>query len=85
MRNDGLYDSTTPPLIDCRTSQHMDNDGWIMGPGSALLFWVPAAYRDRLWPDTRLQFAIGKRLVQLDLSEFVHGTSWHECYRPSSH
>ena len=83
MRKDGLYDSMPPPLIDYRTSQHMNKDGWIEGPESELLFWVPAAYRDRLWPDSRLKAVIGRKYAELDLSQFVHGTSWHECYRPS--
>ena len=83
MRQRGLNKSVAPPEWNNRTYKHMNSDGWIVGPASELLFWVPAAYRNKLWPDTRLQFVIGKQLVQLDLSQFVHGTSWHECYRPS--
>ena len=83
MRQRGLNKSVAPPEWNNRTYKHMNSDGWIVGPASEFLFWVPAAYRNKLWPDTRLQFVIGKQLVQLDLSQFVHGTSWHECYRPS--
>ena len=83
MRQRGLNKSVALPEWNNRTYKHMNSDGWIVGPASELLFWVPAAYRNKLWPDTRLQFVIGKQLVQLDLSQFVHGTSWHECYRPS--
>ena len=84
MRQDTLYESATPPEWNNRIYKAMTHDGWIVGPGSELLFWVPAAYRDKLWPDSRLQIVIGKQPVQLDLSQFVHGTSWHECYHPLS-
>ncbi|ETW77143.1 hypothetical protein HETIRDRAFT_118589 [Heterobasidion irregulare TC 32-1] len=72
MRKDGLYSSTPQPAWNYRPYRHINSDGWIVGPESELVFWVPAAYRDRLWPDPRLQFAIGKQLIQLDLSQFVH-------------
>ena len=84
MRQDGPSESAIPRGWSNRIYKRMNSDGWIVGPASELLFWVPTAYRDRLWPDSRLQFSIGMQFIQLDLSQFVHGTSWHECYRPSS-
>ena len=84
MRTDGLYDDPlTSPQSYHRLSKHLNNDGWIVGPATELLFWVPVAYRDKLWSDARLRQVIGKEYVQLDLSQFVYGTSWHECYQPS--
>ncbi|ETW77090.1 hypothetical protein HETIRDRAFT_105708 [Heterobasidion irregulare TC 32-1] len=82
MRIDVIDNAATPPR-DYRQSEDMNDDGWIVGPASELLFWVPPAYRDRLLPGARLKMIIGRKVVQLDLSQFIHGTSWHECYRPS--
>lgn len=83
MRIHGSNSSVTLPPRNYRSSKDMNQDGWIIGPASELLFWVPAAYRDRLWPGAKLKMVIGGNVAQLDLSQFVHGTSWHECYRPS--
>ena len=83
MRIDGIDSSMTLPPRDYRSSEDMNDDGWIVGPASELLFWMPAAYRDRLWTGARLKMVIGREVAQLDLSQFVHGTSWQECYRPS--
>ena len=83
MRIDGIDNSAIPAPRDYRHSEDMNDDGWIVGPASELLFWVPAAYRDRLWTGARLKIVIGGNVAQLDLSQFAHGTSWHECYRPS--
>ena len=80
---EGIDNSATPSPRDYRPSEDMNDDGWIVGPASELLFWVPPAYRDRLWTGARLEMVIGREVAQLDLSQFVHGTSWHECYRPS--
>ena len=83
MRIADIDKSSTLPPRDYRPSEDMNDEGWIVGPGSELLFWVPAAYRDRLWTGARLKIVIGGNVAQLDLSQFAHGTSWHECYRPS--
>lgn len=81
---DDLYVSSMPLQGHYRTSRHLTEDGWIVGPASQLLFWVPSAFRDKLWPDGRLRRAIGREYLQLDLSQFTHGSSWTDCYRPSA-
>ncbi|KAJ8589075.1 WD40 repeat-like protein, partial [Rhizopogon salebrosus TDB-379] len=55
---------------------------WIAGPQKQLLLWIPTS----LYP---LRYAPGNTMVipndsalQLDLSCFVHGTSWHKCQHP---
>jgi WD40 repeat protein len=69
---------------DCDTSQDYREewseltDGWIRSPRSELLFWVPPWDRQRLcWP--RNTVIIGQPYTKLDLSQFVHGTSWQKC------
>jgi WD40 repeat protein len=46
-----------------------------------LLFWVPVQSRQGLC-DAKSLFVLGPRRVQLDLSKFVHGTSWTQCQQP---
>jgi hypothetical protein len=55
---------------------------WIAGPQDQLLLWIPTT----LYP---VRYAPGNTMVipndsalQLDLSCFVHGTSWHKCQHP---
>ncbi|KIM26691.1 hypothetical protein M408DRAFT_72322 [Serendipita vermifera MAFF 305830] len=57
-------------------------DGWILGPQSELLFWVPPSIRNGLfWPSTI--FVIGERLVtKLNLEHFAHGEAWTHCRDP---
>ncbi|KAJ7481815.1 WD40-repeat-containing domain protein [Mycena latifolia] len=58
----------------------MDEAGWVLGEGDELLFWVPPENRAGLWlPDTLA--IVGAQPTTLDLSRFVHGESWSECYR----
>ncbi|PVF93396.1 WD40 repeat-like protein [Serendipita vermifera] len=61
----------------------MDNatleDGWVLGPNSELIFWVPPALRQGFMrPSNRL--IIGKFVkTVVDLSSFVCGESWTDC------
>jgi hypothetical protein len=54
-------------------------NGWILGPDSELLFWVPPTLRVVLLrPGNTL--SIGKPIAtRLDLKSFVHGESWSLC------
>jgi hypothetical protein len=54
------------------------DDGWIRGPQSQMLLWVPHEYRNKLWLP-RMKLLIGERPIMLDLSMFTHGKHWHEC------
>ncbi|KIJ39160.1 hypothetical protein M422DRAFT_175557, partial [Sphaerobolus stellatus SS14] len=56
------------------------NTGWILGPKKELILWIPPPYRDRLWMPSYLT-VIGLDVVKLDLSEFVHGPFWTECWK----
>ncbi|TDL24719.1 hypothetical protein BD410DRAFT_718713, partial [Rickenella mellea] len=51
---------------------------WIMGSDSSLLFWVPPWSRVGLWWPTNTA-VIAEGSTHLDLSHFVHGTSWQQC------
>ncbi|KIM24764.1 hypothetical protein M408DRAFT_49255, partial [Serendipita vermifera MAFF 305830] len=55
-------------------------DGWIRGPNSELLFWVPPEIRPRLCP-LRNTLAIDKQQMwtTLNLDHFVHGKEWSHC------
>jgi hypothetical protein len=54
-------------------------DGWILGPDSELLFWVPPTLQTGLLrPGNKL--LIGEPIVtKLDLTSFVHGELWYLC------
>ncbi|KAH8991033.1 hypothetical protein EDB92DRAFT_1798469 [Lactarius akahatsu] len=59
----------------------MDDDGWIRGDKRELLMWVPPVHRTGLyWPCTI--WVAGGRETRLDLSNFVHGSSWMSCIGP---
>ncbi|KAI0337171.1 WD40 repeat-like protein [Trametopsis cervina] len=72
--------SAGSPPIEYTNSSEMDEDtGYILGPNRELLFWVPPEYRTGLWrPSTR--WVTGTRSLHLDLSHFVHGEHWGECW-----
>ncbi|KIJ49027.1 hypothetical protein M422DRAFT_225698 [Sphaerobolus stellatus SS14] len=53
--------------------------GWILGPNNELILWIPFSYRERLWPP-RCLVVMGLDVVDLDLSQFVHGASWTDCW-----
>ncbi|KAI0337519.1 WD40 repeat-like protein [Trametopsis cervina] len=72
--------SAASPPIEYTNSSVMDEDtGYILGPNDELLFWFPPEYRMGLWrPSTR--WVAGTRSLHLDLSHFVHGDHWRECW-----
>ena len=47
----------------------------------SLFFWVSPPYRAGLCGMKTL-IMFGKHTIQLDLSQFVHGTAWMQCYSP---
>jgi WD40 repeat protein len=53
-------------------------NGWVLNLPSELLFWVPPWARTGLWWPTNT-VVIADVVTKLDLSQFVHGTSWHRC------
>jgi len=60
-------------------NSHMQ-DGWILGANSESLFWVPPIHRRALWRPSNV-CVIGSNSTKLDLSRFVHGTSWRRCQK----
>ncbi|KIM25798.1 hypothetical protein M408DRAFT_73853, partial [Serendipita vermifera MAFF 305830] len=54
------------------------DDGWILGPNSELLFWVPPELRPKLCP-LRNKLVLGGHATHLDLKHFVHGDAWTHC------
>jgi hypothetical protein len=59
-------------------------DGWVLGPDSEILFWVPPTLRiGLLRPGSKL--FIGEAIAtRLDLTSFVHGESWSLCKESES-
>ena len=53
-------------------------DGWILGPNSELLFWVPPLHRTALWRPSNIS-VIGRHAARIDFRHFVHGISWARC------
>jgi hypothetical protein len=64
------------------TDSSVMKDGWVLGPDSEILFWVPPALRiGLLRPGNKL--FIGEAIAtRLDLTSFVHGESWYLCKEP---
>lgn len=57
-------------------------DGWILGPDSELLFWVPPELRKGFYR-ARNTAIIGRVLkTKLDLGWFVYGGQWSQCKDP---
>ena len=53
----------------------LDDDGWILGPNSELLSWVPPQNRVGLWrPNTTA--VMGRSSTKIDFSRFLHGVGW---------
>ncbi|KAH9946527.1 hypothetical protein B0H21DRAFT_693525 [Amylocystis lapponica] len=66
-------------LVDFDDFAYLDG-GWMKGRHGELLFWVPSHHRQELlWP--RNTTVIGVPGAGLDMSHFVHGSSWHKCYK----
>ena len=53
--------------------------GWIQGPQAELICWVPPTNRVRLTLCPNTFLVIGHQWTKVDLTQFMHGPSWHEC------
>ena len=67
-----LSDSHTPMAA----SLVITEERWVVGPTGCLLLWVPIYFPHVYAPGNTLTIP---DTLQLDLSCFAHGTSWHEC------
>ncbi|KIK71658.1 hypothetical protein GYMLUDRAFT_977718, partial [Collybiopsis luxurians FD-317 M1] len=57
------------------------SDGWLCGPDSSLILWIPPEYRECLmFPHMELLLP-QTQLASLNLKNFVHGKEWAKCYR----
>ncbi|KIM26363.1 hypothetical protein M408DRAFT_72991 [Serendipita vermifera MAFF 305830] len=54
-------------------------DGWVLGPKSELLLWVPPALRLGLYRPGNTLVITDHITTKLDLSHFVHGHMWSLC------
>ncbi|KAF9056016.1 WD40-repeat-containing domain protein [Panaeolus papilionaceus] len=74
-------------LVDAGPIDFADDSGlqsgWIAGPDSSLLFWVPPWHRYGLWWPRNL-LVISETPTKLDLSCFENGLSWGNCQVPAS-
>ena len=55
-----------------------ESNGWILGPQSEKLFWVPPTNRIGLWQPRSIAI-ISHISTKLDYSRFVHGKDWQTC------
>jgi hypothetical protein len=74
-------------VIDLRDAVRIDEDGWIVfeyNDVRLLIAWIPAVQRGQLY-GPRTESIIGGRVnnKELDMSKFVYGRRWKECYKPS--
>jgi hypothetical protein len=82
-----LYEgSPLESATDLRDVVRIDEDGWIVfeyGNVRRLIVWIPAAQREQLY-GPRTELIVGGRFIskELDMSDFVHGFQWTECYNP---
>ena len=56
------------------------NNGWIYCNNHGLLFWVPPSHRTGLWRP-RNTLVIDKHSTRLELSQFVYGMAWAQCWK----
>ncbi|KIN95619.1 hypothetical protein M404DRAFT_80882, partial [Pisolithus tinctorius Marx 270] len=63
------------PLVQVK----LYDDGWIRGPKGELLLWIPIAMRSPLYSMWTTVVMPRGCCIELDLSQMVHGTKWHQC------
>jgi WD40 repeat protein len=56
-----------------------ERDGWVRGRNSELLYWIPPHNRIGLWSPSTISI-MNRRNTRLDFTQFLHGTSWKQCY-----
>jgi len=61
------------------TDNSMLSNGWISGPNSELIFWVPHRNRDALLIPSMIHKLGVPIPTKLIFSEFYHGISWKKC------
>jgi hypothetical protein len=54
-------------------------NGWIRGPNSELLFWVPSQNRKGLFRARNVAVLSVKAPTVLDLRKIVYGRAWEKC------
>ncbi|KAF7979693.1 hypothetical protein HWV62_41709 [Athelia sp. TMB] len=62
-----------------RLSQ-LQEDGWMVNPGGALLFYVPPDLREGLWWPHETAVITSKQVTRLDVSQLAHGADWAQCH-----
>jgi hypothetical protein len=55
------------------------NDGWVLGPGSQLLFWAPPSLRVGLLRPRNTVFIGNFMQTRLNFDSFDHGDLWTRC------
>ena len=73
-----LFENAMDIIGDWRDFIQVQEDGWILGPYSRLLLWVPPMYLPGLYR-LRTKHLIGIVPMELDLSNFAHGPLWESC------
>ncbi|KZT54175.1 WD40 repeat-like protein [Calocera cornea HHB12733] len=76
-----------PYLVDTGSDVGISIDfrtGWIMGNGRDHLLWVPVDMLRRMYTEHCPVMIPIEQMVTVDLSRFVHGEHWTECYDPDA-
>ncbi|KZT54170.1 WD40 repeat-like protein [Calocera cornea HHB12733] len=76
-----------PYLVDNASDVGISIDfrtGWIMGNGRDYLLWVPVDMLRRMYTEHCPVMIPIEQMVTVDLSRFVHGERWTECYDPDA-
>jgi len=54
-------------------------DGWVVGPKGRLLLWIPGSLYPAVYTQGTTLVISQADGLQLDLSHFAHGMTWHGC------
>ena len=77
------------PLIHLYKAVNGGMMGWIVGPDSELIFWVPLSHQLGLWWPENVA-VMSSNVTKLDFNQFRQGRPWQQCrksfwYRHSFH
>ncbi|KAF5347992.1 hypothetical protein D9756_010129 [Leucocoprinus leucothites] len=67
-----------PTKFGSFTDRCTAQNGWVIGEGVDLLFWIPPWNRNGLWWPRNIA-VIAEMPVKLDMSRFEHGVDWQRC------
>jgi WD40 repeat protein len=70
--------TVTTRFVDFTDHSIINEEGWICGGNGELLIWIPLIHRAHLHRPSNV-WVSGQHETRMDLSMFVHGSSWTTC------